>query len=174
MTEMSTENLAVLSALVSTGVAAGVFAIELLRLWEKRPRLHISVRTGMTSIGSPATDGQTVMFVTITNRGFTPTTITSLHFTKYSNRIYSILNIQKRCVKVPFVRVSGLDIGNLPSEIGANQQWSGVYLQSSQIEEMIKKFHILVMIGVTHRDKPVMSGRVTLDAYGTEITIIKN
>lgn len=165
MSNISTESIAIFSAIISTGVAVGVFALELLRLWQSRPRLHISIQTDMSTCCSPNAGGQGRTFVTITNRGIRPTTITNLYFVKYKTRIDSFLNIRKELFVIPFPQTIGYNTGEVPSSVGSNEQWHGVIIQDKKIESMMENSCLLLSLRVTHCDRLIMSKRVTRHSH---------
>lgn len=161
MIESSIDFIVGLLAGISAGVPAVLFVLKLLQLRRSSPRLRIILQTDMSTSCSPNTTGRSSIFITIINRGLTPTTITCINFVKYRYWLYMVLNIRKECTTVSFPETIGSNVGTLPSKIGPNEQWEGIIFPDSMQEYMMDNSYLLLSINVTHSDRQVRSRRVT-------------
>lgn len=105
------------TALVAIVISAGALTLELRRWFDSGPKLHLSlIADGMLM---PGDDGVAKLFITVTNRGDTPTTIT--HMICFAQWPWWQF-WQRKPIMTGIVNSS---IQPIPYEVGVNRSWMG-------------------------------------------------
>ena len=146
--------IAVYAALVSTVAVVWDFF-----KWKTAgPKLAATLATGMKVFGGPSRYGDdTLMTLTVTNRGDRPTTITHMTLHRYTSRWGAL---RRRAVENWFVP-SPSDSQPLPFVLRPGAVWIGLAQQAPELEELAAGG--LLFVGVLHSHaKRALLCRVTL------------
>lgn len=136
-------------------VATGALALEIRRWVETRPRLVISVMRRGTVVNAQGPSEETYLFVTVMNRGTSPTTTTHfelLEFQHWLNR-WRLRPAQHLFVSDP--RLTGAR-ANIPSLLPPGGTWRGAAQHDSKLSELAQSGHLYVGIKASHSDRPVL------------------
>lgn len=138
-------------------VSTAALALEVRRWVESRPRLYLSVMPVGKMVGHGVTDEKEYIVVNVTNRGFTPTTITHLSFQDYENWFNWFRFKPKWAAIVPKPEISG-SRPSLPKLLQPGEVWTGMarYDEDGEIARRRDRGFLYVAISATHADKPVL------------------
>lgn len=137
------------AALVATTVAVLDFA-----KWKwSGPSICGETKTRWKTVGIPETEGKDVTFASLTNRGDSPTTLTSWGMYLYPAK--GSLHPKNR--KASFVVVSGLGgLGKIPCKLAPGDTWQGMMEENEKMQKMLAEGRVFFAFGFSHSDKEVM------------------
>lgn len=138
-------------AVYAAVVATGALFLEIRRWFESRPRLYIDIATGMVTVGVPHTQGETLVSVTVHNRGAAPTTINNLSMISYSSWWHRLRGTHAWAAVV----LTGPPSAPIPHLLPPGGQWKGFILEDEDLRERADSQRVYVCVWASHRDKPI-------------------
>ena len=158
-------------AIYAAVVATGAIFLEIRRWVESGPRLYLTVQSNLQTLTS--TDGKLLM-VFVSNRGFSPTTITNLGLKRYNNWWQRLRNNPSEDMFVTSPIIEGSGVGRIPYELIPGSQWIGAMNQDDQMEKWLNNGRFYVAVYVTHRDRPIVKRLPRLRRSGPRAKLISS
>ena len=127
-----------------------VFIWDIIKWRLAGPRLRLTVRSGMKSFNLPEYEGKTLIMADVVNCGDRPTTITHLCFVHYRTFWGRFRNRSETNLWIPNPgRVQ------LTFELNPGTSWTGVTIQTPELEKITSEGHLICAVYHTHTVRPV-------------------
>jgi hypothetical protein len=143
-------------AMYAAIVATGALALEIRRWFDGRARLVVDAAPNIKTINVRFGEGKTFVRVYVINRGSSPTTITGLYLRSYKTVFHKWLRIVHKNAVVANPNLPGTETGKLPSMLSPGEQWTGITLQTKELEEWTNKDIVYLSVSSTHKEKPTL------------------
>lgn len=144
--------IAEIAAWYAATVSTTVLVWDVIKWSRTGPRINAVAYAGWESYGIPETDGQTLLFVKLTNVGDRATTLTSwgMYWYPKSGRL-----IAKNRLK-SFVVPGGLaGLGEIPKKLDPGDVWTGVARETPDYNEARKAGRVVIALGFSHQEKEI-------------------
>src|SRR3546814_11379007 len=121
---------------------------------------------GMTVRGMLVHEDGTYCFVTVTNRGSTPTTVTHLVAHEYANWWKRWRRSACATYYITDPPLPGSSIGQMPSVLETGRQWQAAFDADAKAREWLDSGRFYVAISATHATAPALTRvqRTTVEA----------
>lgn len=148
-------SLEVIVAAYAAIVGTGALALEIRRWVESGARLSMDVSAPMRTFNLPATEGQEYLIATVTNRGDTPTTISTMALLTYPNIWMRWRGRSSRSAIVANPILPGQERA-LPKTVSPGDVWQGVAVYNDELRDWAKSGNLYVAIYASHSDRPTI------------------
>lgn len=143
-------------AIYAAVVATGALFLEIRRWFEGRPRLIVGASPEMMTIDATGIEDGPYVIVTVTNRGFTPTTVTHFGLLEYASWWRRIRGKHGQAAIITNPTIPGSSMGQLPSILEPGRQWMGA-INQDEVQEWMDTGRFHIAIYATHSDRPALT-----------------
>ena len=145
--------IAEIAAWYAATVSTTVLVWDIIKWSRAGPKINAEAYAGWESYGIQETEGQSLLFVKLTNVGDRATTLTSWGMYWYPKR--GSLKGKNRLRS--FVVPGGLaGLGQIPKKLDPGDVWSGVMKETPDYNEARKVGRVVVALGFSHREKEIL------------------
>jgi hypothetical protein len=137
-------------------VATAALALEVRRWVETHPKLVISVMPRGTIVNAQGPSEEKYLFVTVLNRGNSPTTITHFELFEFKNWMHRWRFCPNEHIFISDLRFPGTR-ANIPFLIPPGGTWQGAAPHEPSLSELMQSRRLYVGIRASHSNRPVLA-----------------